>query len=126
VSTSGTLRTFTFNKQNYNVTNDADVDRMPQFNVEVNATTGDPNVKIEKQVETVTGFVIQVDGAQRETFKTDSNPITGGKACSYTNAKGDNYTADCVINITNDTTMDSKITFDATPVKAAGWTPTVV
>ena len=125
MSTSGTLRTFTFNKQNYNVTNDADVDRMPQFNVEVNATTGDPNVKVEKQPQTTTGFVIQADGAQRKIFLADINPLKP-QTCSYTTAKGDNYTADCVINVTADTTMDSKITFDATPVKAAGWTSTIV
>lgn len=126
MSTSGSLGKFTYNKQTYNIVNDADISRQAPFNVEVNATSGDPNVKIEKQVETASGFVAQMDGAQREIFRRDANPVNGAKPASYTNAKGDNYTADVVINITDDTTMDSKITFDASPVKAAGWTPTIV
>jgi hypothetical protein len=126
MSVSGTLASFSFDKVKYRVANDVDISRKTsKFTKEAQATSGDPNFVFETQVETAEGFVLVLDGAQREVLKAALDSIEP-KACSYTDRKGNNYTATCHLNSTDDTTREAKVTVDAMPITADGWTPTIV
>lgn len=126
MSVSGSLGSFTAKKITFRVANDADVTRtLGKWEKEEQATSGDPNIKLTKQVEIAEGFDLVVDGAQRENLRDLINEITPF-GISYTTAEGSNYTCDGQITSTGDGTQDGKVTIKVIPAKNAGWTPTVV
>lgn len=125
MAVKGTLGKLTIGFTNFRVANDVDVSRKPKFNKEAIATSGDPDFMYETQVQTAEGFVIVCDGAQRKLIEGVAENITP-KDCSYTTRAGDNYTATCIVNITDDTTREGKVTVDLMPTTKAGWTTTLV
>ncbi len=123
---SGSLGRLTINRQDYPVTNDADVSRITgTFAKESIATSGDPIIKFTKQNETAEGFDVGIDGAQRENL-IDIINSKNAVPVSYETSAGDVYTCDGHVSATGDVTQDAKVTLKIDPSKAAGWTAITV
>lgn len=120
---SGTLRSLKIDGENFDVTSDAALDRVPAQTTEMISTTGKSMPMVTRQNPNVTGVDITVDGTQRSRLLD----IAGGSSdvdLAYTTANGDSYTASGRINITSDDTKEAKLTVDMMPVN--DWTEILV
>jgi len=120
---SGTLRSLKIDGENFDVTSDADFDRLPAQTTEMISTTGKSMPMVTRQNPDVTGVDITVDGTQRSRLLEIASG-TDDVDLAYTTANGDSYTASGRINIASDGTKEAKLTVDMMPVN--DWTEILV
>ncbi|MEJ2043700.1 MAG: hypothetical protein P8X74_03610 [Reinekea sp.] len=124
MSDSGTIRSVRINKVQYSAAADADLSRTTgKYATEGQATTGDTNMKLTKQVEIVEGVDLVLDAANRENLRTVINN-RADVDLEYTIADGSTYTASGRISVSGDVTQDNKVTIMMIPRKS--WTPIIV
>ena len=124
MSDSGTIRSVRINKVQYPAAADADLSRVTgQYATEGQATTGDTNMKLTKQVEIVEGVDLVLGAANRQNLIDVINSRTDVDL-EYTIADGSTYTASGRISVSGDVTQDNKVTIMMIPRKS--WTPIIV
>lgn len=124
MSDSGTIRSVRINKVFYPAAADADLSRTTGiYSTEGQATTGQTNMKLTKQVEIVSGIDLVLDGAGRENLLEviDSRQDVD---LEYTTSEGSTYTASGRVTVTGDATQDAKVTVDMIP--RGRWTAIIV
>jgi len=121
---SGTLRLVRINKIKYDASGETDVSRKSgQWVTESQATTGDSNFKVTKQVEDREGIDLVLDSSNRSNLIdfVDSRR-DGDLELQYSD--GSVETASGRITITGDASMDNKVTVTMHPRRR--WTLTTV
>jgi hypothetical protein len=103
---SGSIASFWFNGVTYDVKADADFNENPEEEVEGIATSGDSLFKSTRQVATVDGIDLIVDGVAKQALRQDVRDkvlANGG----YEEEDGTVNNATCRLNIVGRTTQEN-------------------
>jgi len=115
VAVAGSLRKLTVDGVSYNVAADANVSEIiTQFENSMIPTSGAAMRKMMKRVPTRESVVLITDGADREALISVAEGL-GDVPISYTNAAGDTYRCQGIIEIENNETEENRTTVQILP-----------